>query len=96
MTRKQKAVVIEEYIKLYSERSDNWLAEDLGVSENTVRDRRQDMESTSQVEKLDTLKDKPERRRIEATYCPHCGGWVEVRLRPVRLHCTRCGLEARP
>jgi hypothetical protein len=40
--------------------------------------------------------DKPERRRICATCCPRCRGWVEVRLRPVRLHCTRCGLEARP
>jgi hypothetical protein len=36
------------------------------------------------------------RRRVCATYCPTCRGWVEVRLRPVRLHCTGCGLEARP
>jgi NADPH:quinone reductase-like Zn-dependent oxidoreductase len=36
------------------------------------------------------------RRRVEATYCPICGGWVEVRLQPVRLHCTGCGVEARP
>jgi hypothetical protein len=36
------------------------------------------------------------RRRVCATYCPICAGWVEVRLRPVRLHCTGCGLEARP
>jgi len=36
------------------------------------------------------------RRRVEATYCPICAGWVEVRLRPVRLHCTRCGIEAKP
>ncbi len=35
------------------------------------------------------------RRRVCATYCPR-RGWVEVRLRPVRLHCTGCGLEARP
>jgi hypothetical protein len=39
---------------------------------------------------------KPERRRVTATYCPRCSGWVEVRLNPVRLHCTGCGLEARP
>ncbi len=38
----------------------------------------------------------PDRRRLEATYCPHCRGWVEVRLNPVRLHCTVCGVEARP
>ncbi len=38
----------------------------------------------------------PNRRRVCATYCPICAGWVEVRLRPVRLHCTVCGLEARP
>jgi hypothetical protein len=36
------------------------------------------------------------RRRVCATYCPTCAGWVEVRLQPVRLHCTGCGLEARP
>jgi hypothetical protein len=39
---------------------------------------------------------KPDRRRVNATYCPTCGGWVEVRLNPVRLRCTRCGVEARP
>lgn len=39
---------------------------------------------------------KPERRRVEATYCPICAGWVEVRLNPVRLRCTGCGIEARP
>ncbi len=36
------------------------------------------------------------RRRVDAIYCPTCGGWVEVRLLPVRLRCTGCGLEARP
>jgi hypothetical protein len=34
---------------------------------------------------------KPDRRRVDAIYCPICTGWVEVRLR-----CTRCGVEARP
>lgn len=43
-----------------------------------------------------TTSPSPTRRRVEATYCPKCGGWVEVRLQLVRLHCTRCGLEARP
>ncbi len=38
---------------------------------------------------------KATRRRVCATYCPRCSGWVEVLLQPVRLHCTRCGLEAR-
>jgi hypothetical protein len=36
------------------------------------------------------------RRRVDAIYYPICAGWVEVRLQPVRLHCTVCGLEARP
>jgi hypothetical protein len=36
------------------------------------------------------------RRRVCATYCPICTGWVEVRLQPIRLHCTGCGIEARP
>ncbi len=38
----------------------------------------------------------PQRRRVDAIYCPVCSGWVEVRLQPVRLRCTRCGVEARP
>lgn len=63
LSRKEKATVVEEYIKLYPDRSNNWIAEDLGVSENTVRDRRQDMESTSQLEKLDTLKGKDGKER---------------------------------
>jgi hypothetical protein len=39
---------------------------------------------------------KATRRRVDAIYCPICAGWVEVRLQPVRLRCTRCGVEARP
>jgi hypothetical protein len=39
---------------------------------------------------------KADRHRVSATYCPRCSGWVEVRLQPVRLRCTGCGLEARP
>lgn len=39
---------------------------------------------------------RPERRRVDATRCPKCGGWVEVRLQPVRLRCVGCGLKARP
>lgn len=38
----------------------------------------------------------PIRCRVSTTYCPRCSGWVEVRLRPVRLRCVACGLEARP
>ncbi len=39
---------------------------------------------------------KPDRRRVDAIYCPRCAGWVEVRLLPVRLRCTRRGVEASP
>ena len=38
----------------------------------------------------------PDRRRVDATYCPLCQSWVEVRLNPIRLHCTGCGVEAKP
>ena len=41
-------------------------------------------------------KPKLDRRRVDATYCPLCSSWIEVRLRPVRLHCTGCQREARP
>ncbi len=46
-------------------------------------------------DKAENVTAKPSRRRVNATYCPTCGGWVEVRLQPVRLRCTRCGIEAR-
>ncbi len=36
----------------------------------------------------------PARRRIQPIYCPRCSSWVEVKLQPVRLYCTGCGLEA--
>ena len=63
LTRKQKAEVVAEYIKLYAERSDNWIAEDLGVSENTVRGQRDELEATSQVEKLGKLQGKDGKER---------------------------------
>jgi hypothetical protein len=49
-----------------------------------------------QPETLGPISPKVTRRRVSATYCPRCAGWVEVRLQPVRLRCTGCGLEARP
>lgn len=48
------------------------------------------------IGKLSRCRDTPKRRRVDAARCPRCGGWVEVRLRPVRLRCVRCGLEAKP
>lgn len=45
--------------------------------------------------KTSTVVDNPD-RRVDAIHCPICAGWVEVRLQPVRLHCNRCGLEAKP
>ncbi len=67
-------------------------------AEMLLFDRPAELESTVQIEQLDKLegKDTPTRRRIDATYCPVCASWVEVRLNPVRLHCTGCGIEARP
>ncbi len=44
---------------------------------------------------MSTNVNKPTRRRLDATICPICQGWVEVHLNPVRLHCTGCGVEAR-
>ena len=55
-------------------------------------------ETSTNVDKPETSPkgDKQDRRRVDATYCPLCQGWVEVRLQPVRLHCTGCQREARP
>ncbi len=43
-----------------------------------------------------TTSPSPTRQRVKPIYCPSCSGWVEVRLQPVPLRCTSCGLEARP
>lgn len=58
LTRKQKAEVVAEYIKLFSERSDNWIAEDLGVHNETVTSKREELEESGQVTETVTLKGK--------------------------------------
>lgn len=45
-------------IKMYPERSDNWLAEDLGVSKNTIAEQREELEATCQIDKLEKTKGK--------------------------------------
>ena len=67
-------------------------------AEALLFDRPAELELTVQSEQLDKLegRDTPPRRRIDATYCPVCASWVEIRLQPIRLHCTGCGIEARP
>lgn len=58
LTRKQKAAVIEEYIKLYAERSDNWIAEDLGLHNETVTAKREELEEKGQLTETVSLQGK--------------------------------------
>jgi DNA modification methylase len=64
-TRAEQRRAVERMLSLHPERSDNWLAQDLGVSDHTVRSVREELESTSQIAKLDRLlgKDGKERPR---------------------------------
>jgi N6-adenosine-specific RNA methylase IME4 len=53
LTGAQKRAVIADQLKETPEKSDPLIAEALGVSSNTVADVRDELESTSQIEKLD-------------------------------------------
>lgn len=54
-TRPEKRNCIDLWLKLHAERSNRWIAEDLAVSQNTVASRREELESTVQIEQLDRL-----------------------------------------
>ena len=54
-TRPEKRNCIDLWLKLHPERSNRWIAEDLAVSQNTVASRREELESTVQIEQLDRL-----------------------------------------
>lgn len=55
LSRRERRNVVEALLKLHTERSDNWIAEDAGVSKNTVEVVREYMVSGCQIDNLDTL-----------------------------------------
>ena len=65
LTRKEKRHVIEEFLKLHPERSNNWIAEDLGISKATVANCRETLEQRCQIDTFAQLvgKDGVERPR---------------------------------
>lgn len=55
LTRKEKRHVIAEFLKLHSERSNNWIAEDLGASDTTIDKIRRELIERSQIKNVNTL-----------------------------------------
>ena len=58
MNSQQKRTVIESYLKHDPAIANNYLGEILGVSENTVKSVREELESTSQIAKLERFRGK--------------------------------------
>lgn len=65
LTRKEKRKVIEQFLKLHPERSNSWIAADLGTSKTTVGEVRTKLETTCQIDTLKILigRDGKERPR---------------------------------
>lgn len=55
LTRKEKRKVIETMLKLRTERSDRWIAEDIGISSHTVESARERLELGVQIAHLNEL-----------------------------------------
>jgi DNA modification methylase len=74
-TRAERRRAVERMLKLHPQRSDNWIAQDLGVSDHTVRVVREELEATSQIAKLDRLvgRDGKERPRSVSPLPPPTG-----------------------
>lgn len=55
LTRAERRKAVERMLMLHPERANNWIAQDMGVSENTVKRYREELESTSQIAKLNSF-----------------------------------------
>lgn len=78
--------MVEEYIKLYAERSDNWLAEDLGTTDMTVKAQRDELEQAGQVPKLGTSRGKDGKAKTPAH---HRGVLLSAGFRPPWGRCKQ-------
>lgn len=55
LTRKERRHVAAEFLKLHSERSDRWIADDIGIDKNTVSNIREKLEGNGEIHHLDEL-----------------------------------------
>ncbi len=55
LTRAERGKAVEVMLKLHTERSDSWIADDMGVSKNTVAKYREELESGCQIDRLNKL-----------------------------------------
>jgi len=58
LNRKERRKVAALYLKRYPERSDSWIAEDVGLSDKTVAEVRRELEEKSLIPMLDQFKTK--------------------------------------
>lgn len=63
LTQNQKRSIVKEYLLRDPQIADNFLAQIIGVSKNTVADVRCEMEATCQIDKFETLRGKDGKRR---------------------------------
>ena len=64
LNREQKRDLIAAYLKANPEVNDNWLAETIGgVSKNTVKDVRENLEATCLIDKFTTLRGRDGKKR---------------------------------
>ncbi|MFQ6115748.1 MAG: ParB/RepB/Spo0J family partition protein, partial [bacterium] len=58
LTRKERRKAVERMLMLHSERANAWIAEDTGVSKNTVAKYREELESKCQIDRCSTFRTK--------------------------------------
>lgn len=51
LTRAERRKAVEQMLRLHTERANNWIAEDTGISKNTVAKYREDLESKCQIDR---------------------------------------------
>jgi len=71
LTRAERRKAVERMLRLHPERANKWIADDMGVSENTVKKYREELESMSQIETLDYFIRKDGKRYPRNIEQPH-------------------------
>ncbi len=80
LTNAEKARAVKRLLGLHPEWSDNLIAKELGVSDHTVRKYRRELESTSQIAKLDVRQGADGKMRPASVQCQ-----TEPETRPVTV-----------
>ena len=55
LTRSERRRAIDAMLKINTERADSWIAKDLGVDQQTITRRRQELEASGEIPELDSL-----------------------------------------